>query len=288
MKILKATYGGKDCTQVIKSKVKNDKLVIKADNSIIGDPAVGTLKHLRISYRHQGQDKETSGQEGSVVMVPETKTKRLGIFYTNNNASEKVIEKSLQSIQAASKKFETDIITSVWKPIPNNPFHEIVCNINFGNHFNVAYQISTLLVTASLAKDYETVSFLEHDVLYGEDYFDIKPFTHNVVCNDNYIGFRKQGFQKKIQLDEPLHELTVKFPYALAHFKNILADSIVMGVNLEPPHVPPYGKRNSKQSSVHINDGPHLTSHYNVFGNTYSKKHPYWGDTSELAKTLGL
>ncbi len=49
MNIIKATYGGVDCTSIIQLKVKNDKLIVRADNNIIGDPAVGSVKTLNVT-----------------------------------------------------------------------------------------------------------------------------------------------------------------------------------------------------------------------------------------------
>ncbi len=208
------------------------------------------------------------------------------MIYTNNNIESWVIDKSLSTIKKAADKHNVDILTCVWESIPNNPFHEIICPVRTGNHFNIAYQICQLLSTASLnsGKKYENVAFLEHDVAYGEDYFDYPEFTEDVLCNQNYIGVCKTGFQRKNQSDEPLHQLVMKFDYAVSHFKETLYNSIASGIMLEPPHTPPYGRRDTKQSSVHINHGKHFTSHFSIYSKTTTPENSYWGPFSNLYK----
>jgi len=55
MNIIKATYGGVDCTSIIQLKVKNDKLIVRANNNIIGDPAVGSVKTLNVTLEFNGE-----------------------------------------------------------------------------------------------------------------------------------------------------------------------------------------------------------------------------------------
>ena len=43
MIINKATYGGQDCTQLVRDKIISNKLVVRANNDIINDPAVGKI-----------------------------------------------------------------------------------------------------------------------------------------------------------------------------------------------------------------------------------------------------
>lgn len=290
MKIIKATYGGKDITSILQSKVNNNVLNIIANNSIAGDPHPGVYKYLEVEYESEGIRLTAKIGEGAMLSIPLTGTNKLGIFYTNNRIEPAVIKTSLDSIQKAALKHETDIITSVWEHIPDNPFHEVFCNVKTGNHFNIAYQICSLLVTASLnsSKRYGTVSFLEHDVLYGEDYFDYDEFEGNVLCNHNYIGICKSGFQTKNQSDEPLHETIMKFDFAVEHFKNVLYNSIVAQMLLEPLHSPPYTRRQTLQPSVHVNHGKHFTSHYNIYSKTYKPSQSYWGDAKEIIERCKL
>ena len=288
MKILNATYGGKDVTSILQSKVNGEVLNIAASNAIAGDPKPGVYKKLIVEYEVNGQKFTAEAGEGSVLSIPFTGTNKLGIFYTNNRIDLHVIKNSISTIQTAARKHEVDIITSVWEHIPDNPFHEVVCNVKTGNHFNIAYQICSLLETARLnmSKRYDTVSFLEHDVLYGEDYFNYEPFEGNVICNHNFIGLCKEGFQPKGQGDEPLHQLTMKFDFAVEHFKNVLFRSIVAQALLEPTHDPVYTRRQSVQPSIHVNHGRHFTSHFNIYTKKYFAEHPYWGNYEVLYSEL--
>ena len=81
MIINKATYGGQDCTQLIRDKVVSDKLVVRSNNDIIGDTAVGHVKYLELDI----DGNIFSVREGSVFVYPKSKSRKLGIFYSNNN-----------------------------------------------------------------------------------------------------------------------------------------------------------------------------------------------------------
>lgn len=288
LRIIKATYGGKDITSVLQTKVIGDVLNIIANNSIAGDPQPGTYKNLDVEYETDKGTFKTRAGEGSMLSIPTTGTNKLAIFYTNNRIEPSIVKTSLSYIEKAARKHETDVITSVWEHIEGNPFHEVVCTVRTGNHFNIAYQICSLLRTASLnsSKRYGTVSFLEHDVLYGEDYFDYENFDGNVICNHNFIGVCKDGFQPKGQQDEPLHQLTMKFDFAIEHFKNVLYESITNQTLLEPSHNPQYLRRQSPQQSIHVNHGKHFTSHFNIYTKKYYLEHPYWGNHEMLYNQL--
>ena len=53
MRVICGFYGGKECTD--KLIVKDDKLVIRANNDIVGDPQVGQVKWLSIDWEHKGE-----------------------------------------------------------------------------------------------------------------------------------------------------------------------------------------------------------------------------------------
>ena len=53
MKIIKATYGGQDCTDILQAKIISNKLVIRVNNDIIGDPSVGNVKYLEIEWNYK-------------------------------------------------------------------------------------------------------------------------------------------------------------------------------------------------------------------------------------------
>lgn len=280
LKIISATYGSKNVSEKLNTLINNNKLQVKASNDIFGDPDVGKVKKLSIKYSFNDIEKNVQILENEFIFLPELQNERLGIFYTNNNIDSKILNKSLNLIDVAAKKNNVDILTSSWQSIPNNPFIEIISKITHSTHFNIAYQILTLLLTAEKYNpNYKYVSFLEHDVFYGEDYFLYDDFNDDVICNQNFIGF-KDGFQTKIQNDEPLHELTMNFKFALDHFKEVLIGYIIEGTVLEPKVK--YGKWVSKQPSLHINHGKNFTSHYDIYSKKRTKNHPYWGDSVSL------
>jgi hypothetical protein len=55
MEITKATYGGADCTNLIQSMVKENRLVIRASNNLIGDTNPGVVKYLEIEGMQEGE-----------------------------------------------------------------------------------------------------------------------------------------------------------------------------------------------------------------------------------------
>jgi hypothetical protein len=282
MNIIKATYGGRNCTEVIKKQVKGDSLIIRSDNSIIGDPKVGTRKDLIINI----DGIEYITPEGILFVYPKDKHERLGIFYSNNNNPKiyPAIISSLISIKKAAEG-KADILTCMWKHEEMNPFPEYIAWTQTSSHLNQLLQIMQLLYTAREIHDYKYVSFLEHDVLYGEGYFDY-PEIHpgEVLTNMNYIGMNKDGFQALSQKDEPFHQMTMRFDEAISHCESILANALITNSGLIEPQPPKVIRKkwNAPNSSVHINHGYHFTSHFNVYSKTaVGKIHPYWGDHSK-------
>ena len=133
MNILNANYGGIDCTEIVKSKVKNNSLIIRADNNIIGDPSIGSLKKLIINI----DNKKYVTLEGELFIHPSSKHTKLGIFYSNNTNSKTfpAIRASLKSIEKASKN-KADILTCMWYSEPENPFVEFIAWTNTFSHLN--------------------------------------------------------------------------------------------------------------------------------------------------------
>ena len=76
MKIIKATYGDKDVTDIVMSRAKDDNLVIQASNSIFGDPCVGKIKKLIIDVEFDGASEQYSIPENSFIKLPKTKQSR--------------------------------------------------------------------------------------------------------------------------------------------------------------------------------------------------------------------
>lgn len=282
MKIVKATYGGVDCTAVINKRVINNSLRLRVSNNIIGDPLVGEVKYLEIEYTTKGETKTEKWREGDYCVIQEKQHKKLGIFYSNNNKPEtqKTIISSLKSIEKAAAD-KADILTCMWVPQKDNPFQEFLAWTNTYSHLNQLLQIMQLLYVARETGEYESVSFLEHDVLYPEDYFDYDlPGAKQVLCNMNYIGMNKNGFQKLEQQDQPFHQMTMRFSDAIEHCESILANAIMNNAGLIEPSWTRVN-RQTKNPSVHVNHGHHFTSHFNIYSKRTRKENKYWGHIND-------
>jgi len=213
---------------------------------------------------------------------------KLGIFYTNNTVNpesdprSRTIDLSLQTVKRASEG-KADIITSVWANIKNNPFKEYISWVQIGGHLNQCLQILHLLYAVKEKKDYEYVCFLEHDVLYPEGYFDFPDFKKgDSLSNMNYMGIKKEGFQELVQLDRPLHQMTMNFHDAIFHFETIFKNALIHnhGVVDYPTNVTRSIWR-SEHPSVHVNHGHHFTSHFSVFGQPTLHQIDYWGNKQD-------
>lgn len=278
MQIIKATYGGRDVTERLKSFIKNDELRVKASNDVFGDLAPGVFKYLVVEY--EGGTK--SIPEGGYLALPETSINRLGIFYTNNNV-DSVVYQSVMEL----KKFKgvADILTCVWKPILGNPFYETMAMTKSSSHLNIIIQILQLLYTAKGSGNYKYVSFLEHDVLYPEGYFDFPDFETGILTNMNYKGICSTGFQKRNAAHEPLHQMTMIFDEAVIHFENLLKEAIAKGgVLLEPDAN--RSQWNCKNPAVHVNHGKHFTSHFSIYSSLGEPSDSYWGPANQWINKL--
>lgn len=286
----KATYGGRDCTNEVSAACSNGCLSIKANNSIVGDPIHGSVKTLKVLYTLNGVQYERYVLEGDVLTIQSESNKKLGIFYSNNTKPETfpAINKSLQTIKKASNGV-ADIVTCVWNPIPNNPFVELISWMQSGGHLNQLLQILQCLYYAKRSGTYEWVSFLEHDVMYPEDYFMFEDFGY-VNCtftNMNYIGICKEGFQERKQDDQPFHQMTMRFDEAIAHCERMLENAISTNSGcIEPQEEMTRRTWMSNNPSVHINHGSHFTSHFSIYDSINTKhNNEYWGyykDYSDL------
>lgn len=266
-----ATYGGKDVTDKVRSLVKNNKLIVKASNDIFGDTKSGIVKYLNID----SSEGIFAVKENGYISLPKDNITKLGIFYSNNNVPV-VVKESLLSLE----KFKdvADIITCVWSPIPGNPFYEIGAMTKSTNHLNIVIQILQLLYTARETDKYKYVSFLEHDVLYPEGYFDFPDFSDAVMTNMNYKGICNKGWQKRNADHEPLHQMTMVFSEAIVHFENLLKDAIRLGGVLVEPDIKRL-KWNCINPAVHINHGKHFTSHFSIYSKDTEPIDSYWGDS---------
>ena len=216
---------------------------------------------------------------------------RLGIFYSNNTNTRLVptIIASLNSIKAASQGV-ADIYTCVWDNVPNNPFYQCNAWTRTSSHLNQLLQIMQLLYLAKSAGSYKYVSFLEHDVLYPEGYFQYPDFNKGtILINMNYGGINKKGWQKRKQEEIPFHQITMHFDDALMHCSNILENALIRNDGIIEPQNLKREQYQCKNEAIHINHGHHFTSHYTIYDidNTYLE-HPYWGEHSKYAHLLDV
>ena len=284
MIVIKATYGGKDCTDHIQRLVLNDRLVVRSSNAIIGDPSVNNIKHLIVDYEHEGEYLQASVVEGAYISLPPTKHTRLGIFYTNNENAKisASITESLKSIHRSATG-RADIITSVWQRIHDNPFSQYVSWTKTSSHLNQLLQIMQLLYVARSTGRYEYVSFLEHDVLYPEGYFDFPEFENGqVLTNMNYGGLCKNGWQRRKQDDEPFHQMTMRFDDAIKHCEAIMPNAIQHNAGLIEPQSMKRIQWESLNEAIHINHGYHFTSHNCIYDGVNTQEvHTYWGSNKK-------
>ena len=278
MNISSAFYGGVDCTDVVRSRVRNGSLILRSDNNIIGDPSTGSLKMLVVTV----DGREYSTPEGHMFIHPTPSNKKLGIFYSNNTRPETfpAIRASLKSIEKCAKG-KADILTCMWNKDVENPFPEFLAWTKTFSHLNQLLQIMQLLYVAREINQYETVSFLEHDVLYGEGYFDYpEVLSGTVVTNMNYMGINKEGWQGVPVKHEPFHQMTMRFDEAITHCESILANALITNSGMIEPQIPNIIRNqwNCINPSVHINHGGHFTSHFSIYSTTDIKDvDPYWG-----------
>lgn len=285
MNIISAHYGNVDCTEKIRSKIVGNRLIVRADNSIIGDPSVGTVKYLDVKF-----DDGTSirVKEGELLIHPKTTAKKLAIFYSNNSKDLlHYIKLSLDSIKKAAGN-DVDVLTCVWEKIEGNPFQEYIAWTKTSSHLNQLLQIMQLLYTAKTINNYEYVSFLEHDVLYPEGYFDYPEIASGeVITNMNYQGVCSGGWQSVPVKHEPFHQMTMRFDDAIKHCEGILENALVTNSGLIEPQIPKIVRRkwNCIHPAVHMNHGKHFTSHFSIYSTSNLREiDSYWGSYKDYMK----
>ena len=278
--IKKATYGGVDCTDKVKSAIRKGRLNLWVNNDIIGDPQPGKVKYLELEVTEDVT--QSSFKEGTMAIYPQSTATRLGIFYSNNNNPKitPAITESIMRIEGNSSGI--DIITCVWEKLPYNPFIELISNYKVSSHLNQVMQILQCLYFARETKaPYEYVSFLEHDVLYPAGYFSFPDFEEGtILTNMNYGGLSALGWQEKNQMDEPMHQMTIRFNDAIKHFESILPNAILTNSGMVEPQKMKREQWQSKHQAIHINHGYHFTSHNSIYQKEYTENHPYWGKSS--------
>ena len=278
MEIKWAKWGGVDCTEIVKSKIRGNTLSLRADNSLIGDTMVGVVKYLEIEIN--GEIHKV--REGDSFTYPKTETKKLGVWYSNDETNHPAVKKSLETIKIASEG-KADIITCVWSPISGNPFNEIISWNRNSSHLNQLLQILQCLYTAKAYKEYDYVSFMEHDVMYPKGYFDYPTFDRGqVLTNMNYGGICTEGWQYRGQNDEPMHQMTMRFDDAFKHFHSILGNALHTNSGMIENQDFKRIQWECDNQSIHINHGKHFTSHFSIYRkNDCYNVHPYWGEHSD-------
>lgn len=280
MEIIKATYGGVDCIEKIRAKINGNKLIIRSSNDIIGDTQPGVVKYLELEIEHDGIISNHKIKENNLFVFPESRNNKLGIFYSNNNTPSiyPAIQASLKSIQKAAEG-KADILTCMWQHEPQNPFPEFIAWTRTSSHLNQLLQVMQLLYQAKEISKYDYVSFLEHDVLYPEGYFDFPDFEEGIVMtNMNYMGINADGFQLLGQRDEPFHQMTMRFDEAIQHCESILSNALIRNSGLIEPQNIIRKQWECINPAIHINHGKHFTSHYNVYRkDSIYTEHSYWG-----------
>ena len=83
-------------------------------------------------------------------------------------------------------------------------------------------------------------------------------------------------------MQEPMHQITFRYDYAIKHLEGLLKKAILNGnVMLEDANCYkaqiPY---NGQMPSCHINHSKHFTSHFNCYEkkSTLGASHNYWGN----------
>ena len=281
MKIVEATYGPKDVTEYMQQCFKSKNLNLFVSNAVFGDTNHGVLKKLIVKF---DDDSILETNENEFLIYPKILNERLGIFYTNNNnkLTDKTISYCLKTIELSAYE-KSDIITCVWNKITDNNFLEIIAQTKVSSHLNQVLQILQCLYTARIRNpNYKYVSFLEHDCLYPEGYFEYKDFSENCILNTNYIGLSKDGWQDNLKGQTPLSQMVMKFDYAIKHFESIFPNALVTN-NGVVDNVKNVGVWDCINPSVHINHGHNFTSHFETYSKQKKSSNEYWGDCSEYA-----
>jgi len=297
MKILSAHWHDLDVTEKVKQFMMGDMISVPIGNGLFGnDPAPEQKKNLTVVYEVDGKVEVSVTGEGDVLNIPEKKSKldRLGIFYSDNGVAEKqnMVQASLNRIKVAAKD-KCDVVVSSWRPIANCPFRTYISPMQNQGHLNQVTQIVQCLLNAEKIGNYKYVSFLEHDVLYPEGYFDYSDFEEGaVLTNMNYIGLSKEGWQPSLtQQDSPLHQMTMHFKEAKEHFLRLWRKAIVINHNILEPKELKSLTRKTEHPSAHVflGEGLHFTNHYNIYSKEdIREEEKYWGNKENYSYIFPL
>lgn len=207
---------------------------------------------------------------------------KAAIFYTDNT-NPHITKFVLDTINKITK--DVKVITCSNTPIEDNPFENLIYNNPVRCHENILQKILMCLNHLKETGEYKYVSFLEHDVLYPEGYFDYPDFK-NTICNMNYIGICENGFQEKLPAQLPLHQMTMTIDFAIKNFEEKMEVTKKQGwAFIEPEHVERYKSINP---AVHINHGKHFTSHFQCYKKETKIEDQYWGNYNKTWKECKL
>jgi hypothetical protein len=170
----------------------------------------------------------------------------------------------------------------MWEPMPENPFYQVRSWYQSQSHLNQLLQIMQCLYAAQETGEYDYVSFLEHDVMYPEGYFDFPEFERGIVLtNMNYGGLCINGWQERGQDDEPFHQMTMRFEDAIEHCLSILPNALKTNSGMIENQTIRRIQWNCQNQAIHINHGVHFTSHNSIYRkDNLSLTHNYWGELS--------
>lgn len=228
------------------------------------------------------------------------KLRVLGVWYSNNTAPAPLLKASLDSIEVARRMAESlgvpvEIATCSWDEVVGNthPWARHSGERKSG-HATIISQVRQCIALAASAPD--VVCFMEHDVLYPEDYFERveKAFRESqspVVSNLDYIGLSANGWQSVKERHEPMHQLSMAYDYALKNLDRAEADCKQQGwAYLEPDHDAnrnhwfriPFTPGLGVMPSVHVNhQSGRFTSHGEVcYAQATETRHKHWGEAA--------
>lgn len=112
LEILSAHYDNLDVTEEIKLMVENNKLKVVASNDIFGDPTIGKVKKLTISYKLEDDIKSTFAYEGYSINIPE-----------NNLDANKIL-----LLTSCNRIKQVILALTINSYIIKNPFHLIIAD----------------------------------------------------------------------------------------------------------------------------------------------------------------
>jgi hypothetical protein len=231
---------------------------------------------------------------GEPAKLPE-RQRIVGVWYTDNSAPAPLLANSLRSIEVAAKqawRHDVEIVACGWeKPdgLPRGMTFVRFEGERKRSHATIVKQINEALDAGPIM---DVVSFLEHDVLYPQDYFQKvgDAFAGNptaaVVSNLDYIGLNAQGWQPVKERHEPMHQLSMRWAFAIENMERASKEAESGSALLEPqgdrsnwvrlPASPGLGL----MPAVHVNhNAGRFTSHGDVcYAPAISTNHSHWGE----------